>query len=276
MKLSVSSGVIDALDLGRAAVRADQEREAFGHQVFEADGAVFVTNADFPKIHNANYVRSVTVSTPEGIARLVRRADREFESCGHRCFEVDFTTPPAFEARLVCDGYEPRDFVLMAAEHLLAGRPKPADLRLVSDPRGWIDAKRLKRLDWAEVQRKAGGPPLEIVGEHLADIARLKSPPALHWHAWVDGKARGMAYAWVGRNGIGQVEDVFVEPEFRHRGLATALIHRCVEECRARGAGVVVIVADAQETPKRMYASMGFQPVAVKRRYVRYERGAGA
>jgi GNAT superfamily N-acetyltransferase len=107
------------------------------------------------------------------------------------------------------------------------------------------------------------------VGDRLALVARLKTPPDRKWLAYVDGAARGMASAWE-MDGVGQVEDVFVEPRSRHRGIATALIHHCVADCRARGAGAVVIVADAADTPQTMYAAMGFRPVATKRRYVLY------
>ena len=63
------------------------------------------------------------------------------------------------------------------------------------------------------------------------------------------------------------MEELYTQPEFRHRGLATALIHHCVADCRSHGAGSVVIVCAPGDTPKQMYAAMGFQPVAVKRNY---------
>jgi predicted GNAT family acetyltransferase len=66
---------------------------------------------------------------------------------------------------------------------------------------------------------------------------------------------------------MGQVEDLFTHPDFRHRGLATALIHHCVADARQQGAGPVMLVADAHDTPKDMYAAMGFRPVAAKREY---------
>lgn len=54
----------------------------------------------------------------------------------------------------------------------------------------------------------------------------------------------------------------------RPRGVATALIHRAVADCRARGAGPVLIVADVDDTPKRMYAALGFRPLAVEQKYL--------
>jgi GNAT superfamily N-acetyltransferase len=142
---------------------------------------------------------------------------------------------------------------------------------MAADERSWAEADRLKRLDWAEARAKIGLAPLPGVGDRLALVARLKTPPDRKWLAYVDGAARGMASAWE-VDGVGQVEDVFVEPAFRHRGIATALIHHCVADSRGRGAGAMVIVADAADTPQTMYAAMGFRPVATKRRYVLYPR----
>ena len=269
MKRSASSAAADMTDWARAAIRVDQAHEALGHRTFEADGAVYISNPTLPDIHVANYVRSVTAETPDAIERLLARAGREFSECPHRCFEVDLDTPAAFEARLVRGGYEPRGFVLMVLEGDLEGRPKAADLVVADDEHGWAAADRLKRLDWAEARAKLGLAPLPGVGDRLALAARLKTPPDRKWLAYVDGAARGMASVWE-VDGMGQVEDVFVEPAYRHRGIATALIHHCVAECRARGAGAVVIVADAADTPQTMYAAMGFRPVASKRRYVLY------
>jgi predicted GNAT family acetyltransferase len=81
-----------------------------------------------------------------------------------------------------------------------------------------------------------------------------------------------MASVWEGLQGVGQVEDVFVEPAYRSRGLATALMHRCVADGRARGSGALMLVADAADTPQAMYAAMGFRHTGTKRRYVRYRR----
>ena len=98
---------------------------------------------------------------------------------------------------------------------------------------------------------------------------RIKSPPVRFWLAYLDGEPRAYFASWEGTEGVGQVEDLFTHPDFRHRGLATALIHHCVADARAHGAGPVVIVADPTETPKRIYAAMGFRPVAVKRSYLK-------
>ncbi len=230
---------------GRVAIRVDQAHEALGHRSFEVAGAVFVKNPELPDIHVANYGHSVTASSPGEIDGLLALAEREFAGCPHRCFEVASDTPPPFEGRLISDGYDARNFVMMVLEGELAGRPRDADLRLAADGRDWEAADR------------------------------LKTPPDRKWLARMDGEARGMASVWDGLDGVGYVEDVFVEPAYRHRGLATALMHRCAADARARGIGALTLVADAADTPQAMYAAMGFRHVATKRRYVRYPKADG-
>ena len=50
------------------------------------------------------------------------------------------------------------------------------------------------------------------------------------------------------------------------RGIATALIAHAVGDARNRGAGPVLIGADPDDTPKHMYAAMGFRPFCLTHR----------
>jgi ribosomal-protein-alanine N-acetyltransferase len=96
---------------------------------------------------------------------------------------------------------------------------------------------------------------------------RLKCPPVQYLLAYDDGLAVGHCNFWEGLHGIGQVEDLFVHPSHRHQGIATALLSECVAGARARGSGPIVIVADPNDTPKAMYATFGWQPLAVCHQY---------
>lgn len=60
---------------------------------------------------------------------------------------------------------------------------------------------------------------------------------------------------------------MFVQPDYQHRGIATALLTHCVDDARAHGANEVVIVASPDDTPKQMYADLGWRPVALKRQW---------
>lgn len=65
------------------------------------------------------------------------------------------------------------------------------------------------------------------------------------------------------------MEDLFTLPGYRHRGLATALMHRCVTDCRERGARCVIVACNPTDTPKEMYRAMGFAPVALQSHYLK-------
>lgn len=244
------------------ALQVNAANLALGHELFEAEGATFVRDLRFPDVHDANHVTAVSVSTPEAIERLLARVEREYAHCQHRAFHTDFATPPEFEARLALDGLTREDSLVMLLEGELRAAAKPFDVRPLVDAGGWAEHARLHAADWAEHR-----PEEAEKGEMLAASNRGKSPPVRYFLGYVDGVARGYFNAWAGIDGVGQVEMLFVEKEYRRRGLATALIARCVAECRAQGAGPVVIVASATDTPKTMYAAMGFRPVALKRNW---------
>ena len=254
-------------DLTRRAVATDYGFMALGSERFDAEGATFIRNASVPLIRDANQVISVGASSANEIDRLLARADREYAGSPHRQFRIDFTASPEFEARLVLEGYERKDTLVMLLEGDLIGAAKPHDIRPVESEADWQAYSSLHEIDLREYAEKIPGGIEAPVVEQLMLARRVKSPPVRYWMAYVDGDARAYLASWEGLDGVGQVEDLFTHPEFRHRGLATALLHQCVADCRAHGAGPVVIAADALDTPKRMYAALGFRPVAISRTY---------
>ena len=262
-------------ELTSKALDVDAANLALGHETFEACGATFVRNRAYPLIYDANHVASICTSTPDEIHRLLARVEHEYEHAAHREFGVDFRTPPAFVARLLLDGYERRDSLVMLLEGELQSRPPDIEIRPVQTEVDWRDYAALKELDWLEHERRIKKAPDPAVGEALYAVARLKQPPAQYWFACLNGRPLAYFNSWGGTDGVGQVEDLFTHPKFRHRGLATALINHCVLECRRSGAGPVVIVADPTDTPKQMYAAMGFRPVAVYSHYLKRLPKAG-
>lgn len=256
------------------ALRVNEANLALGHETFAADGALFVRNTAFPEIYDANHVAHITAETPGGIERLLARVEREYAHCAHRQFHADQTTPAPFEARLLLDGYAKSEALVMLLEGELRCEPRTFDIQPIEDDAGWGAFASLAQLDWAEYRERTGLAEEASVGDTMSRVRRAKSPPLRYWLGYIDGAPRGYFSSWEGTEGVGQVEDLFVQREFRHRGLATALIGHCVRDSRARGAGGVVIVADPTDTPMRMYAAMGFRPVAVKREYRKILPGA--
>jgi GNAT superfamily N-acetyltransferase len=255
--------------LVRRAIAVDQANRSLGADVFQACGATFVRSRALPIIHDLNHVATVRVADAAGIDALMARVEQEYADCRHRQVVVDPETPPELEARLVLDGYDDVEASLvMLLEGALRGARRVHRIRRVDSEADWQAYARLKRLDWAERAARLGLGPLPEVGEGL--IAAYRAKTALrYWLALLDGEPRAFFSSWEGPDGVGQVEDLFVEQPFRHRGLATALLHHAVADARAHGAGPIVIIADATDTPKTMYAAMGFRPAAVLQKYTR-------
>jgi ribosomal protein S18 acetylase RimI-like enzyme len=255
--------IADALDTNAAILE-------LGNEVFDADGARLVRNRAAPDIRVANHVAAMEASSVAEIDTLLARVEREFDGFPHRMFHADFRTPPAFEARMLLEGYERGEELLMLLEGELRGTAKPFEIKAVDDDATWEQFHALQRIGWREFTERVGRADEDpAVGERMFGVYRAKSPPLRYWLACDEGTPAGHLSSWEGRNGVGQVEDLAVIAEHRHRGIATALLHHCVADARAHGAKSVVLNCDPTDTPKQMYAAMGWRPVAVGRRYRR-------
>jgi ribosomal protein S18 acetylase RimI-like enzyme len=255
----------------RAGQAADVNESwlALGNEVIELPGGRAVRNATLPARRDANHVQGVRAGTEAEIDELLRAADGVFAGGPHRAFYLDFRTPPAFEARLQLEGYERQDALIMLLEGELRQAAKPQEIRLCESDVDWAAYEELHEMDWLASNERPGTPNASWnprVG-FLSD--RMKSPPVRSWLAYSEGTPAAYFSSWEGPHGVGQVENLFTHPAYRHGGLATALLHHCVADARAHGAGPVVILCDPNDTPKEMYAALGFRPVAVKRAYWR-------
>jgi GNAT superfamily N-acetyltransferase len=255
-------------NLVQRALDASDEQTALGHERFEVEGATFVRNTKIPQKYYANHVERVTASSPDEIDRLIDRVNIEFEASSHRCFYVDRTTPPEFEAWLVLEGYERTDELVMLLTGDLLGIPNPYEIRHVQSDDEWH-----AYLGLVEVLEREDAPPegrrTAAQQEKFLATKQATCPPVRYWMAYLDGQPRAFFSSWTSSDGVGVVDDLFTHPDYRHRGLATTLIHHSISDCRDQGAGPVVIVADASDTPKNMYAAMGFRPIAVTSQYVK-------
>lgn len=80
--------------------------------------------------------------------------------------------------------------------------------------------------------------------------------------AWEDDQPVGHAHiAWSGTHlGLPEIQDVFVLPERRRRGIATQLAYAAEEEARARGwEGISLSVSQEDNAAARLlYAKLGY------------------
>ena len=261
--------------LARLAFAVNQANLAVGCDVFQADGATFVRNRDFARVRDANFVTHVEAESQADIERLLRRVEIEFADLNFRIFRLNFETPPAFEARLLLDGFEHgRNDLIMTLDGPLPEQRGAIEIKPIQDRADWKAYAEMKQIAFGEYQRQVGTNEDPAIVAQLVKLSVAKAPPVRYWMAYVEGIASGFFSSYVpslpGLGEIGQVEDLFVHPAFRHRGIATALVERCVADCREQGAEQVMLVCDPGDTPKQMYAAMGFQPVALQRAYRKF------
>lgn len=235
--------------------------------------ARFVRRPGAPSIWDANHVSGARGDGAD-VDTLLARAAEHYAGFPQLCFQCDPLTPTALEARLVLDGYSLHAELELLLEGELEARPGACQIRLAERDEDWERIVELSRIDHSEQGRRAERPPFsEQLTRDLVGGRRAKGPSVRTWLARADGVACAFLSSWPGGNGVGKVEDLFTRPDFRHRGIATALIVHAVEDARARGAGPVLIGADPNDTPRHMYAQIGFRPFLMRRRYVKGASG---
>lgn len=223
-----------------------------------------------PRIYDSNFAARVRAESEAEIDAVLEAADEIYTGFDHRQFLWDPATPLPFEARLQLDGYKPTDEVVLALEGALRARGPAVELRPVESDADW---EALTELCWLDHQEEVAQGfhdawPRAIT-EDVCAVKRLKAPAVRFFLARADGVDCAFFSSFPGENGVGKVEDLFTRADFRGRGIGTALIAACVEDARERGAGPVLIGARLNDTPKHMYAALGFRPLCYQRLYLR-------
>lgn len=70
-------------------------------------------------------------------------------------------------------------------------------------------------------------------------------------------------------DGIGQVDEVYTAKPHRGAGLASAVIRTAIAVARERGDDLIMILADADDWPQRLYERLGFETVDMSRSFTR-------
>lgn len=172
------------------------------------------------------------------------------------------------DAFLKLEGYEPLDdaFGMEGDETLTMFLPAAADIS------GWktnpeISVKKMEGPDFEQLEQhelKHYGP---LYGESFTvqNNRRLREKlPYLG--AYRNGKLVGSCYLYVS-GGYACMDSLLVDEEARHQHIATTLIKYIAETTRERGE-VLYLHADSDDTPKDMYAKMGFQTLDKVYEYV--------
>ena len=230
--------------------------------------AVASVDGQRPQVWDANQVRSVRAADPDDIDATLGWVESLYAGFPHRRVAVDGDTPDPFEARLSLDGWTMTPVIqgVLSGELDDARTPPGVTIDAVVGDDDWAAMERLTRLDHLDEAAKEGREPWEAeLTRSMVEHRRRKAPEVQAFVARLDGEEVGMFSALPGLDGMGLVEDLFVSPEARGRGISVALIRHCVADARSRGAHEVIIGSDPGDWPKRLYARLGFRPLFVER-----------
>ena len=138
---------------------------------------------------------------------------------------------------------------------------------VVRDAAGDDDMRAVRRLILAHADARGDTPGVEQI---RADAARLPGPYVPPrgglWIAVADTERIGCIALQPLPGGVGEVKRMFVDAEWRGRGVGRALLERLIEGARTRGyreirLGTLPEMTEAQA----LYRSVGFVPIEAYR-----------
>jgi GNAT superfamily N-acetyltransferase len=240
----------------RAICEAADVWASLGTESLRRAGVLFLRDVASPDVWDANHARIGGAGEPDAAA-FFETAEALYAHCAHRAVRFDpRARGGALEAELLRRGYQCELFLLMALEgppHGMPGEARVADVETEAD---WATFARLKQAEFT-------GDHLDLPGTAWRDHLRRKAP-ATTWIASLDGEPVGLFSSLV-HGEVALLEDLFVLPTARRRGVATTLVAHAVERAYRAGASLCFLSARADDTPKDMYARMGFRAVGVTR-----------
>ena len=274
------SGVAEHSSLTTRATRTEAAYYELGNRVEDGATARFVSNRETPSVWDNNCATRIRAATPPEVDDLMVEMQRRYRDNDRLVFKLDGLTPSAVEARMILEGYEvdlmvhlvlPEEESVRDISTLPARARRAIEVRPVETESDWSSLALLARADDVEAAAKQGREPWsQDVTDQLVARKRQRADALPFFLARLDGLDVGHGCAWRGTtdDGVGMVEDLFTDPDHRHMGVASALIAHGVGYARAGGAGPIMIGAAAADTPRLMYAAMGFRPTFTSRTYL--------
>ncbi len=238
-----------------AVLEAFDARHACGALTEERHGALFLRDDRFPNVYDANHVRRVATADAE-IPRLLDAVERVFADRHYRSFRLDArVVAPSLESQLALRGHQPSAEILMTLAGDVRGRAAHVRIEPIEGENAWRRWRALKQQD-------ERAPWFIRIGDEWVAYVRRSAPAVTYFGAFDGPDLLGYFSIFV-HGGVGYLEDLLVAPAARQRGVATALVTSCASEAHRRGAQLVFLPAAAGDTPKAMYAAMGFVPIGI-------------
>jgi predicted GNAT family acetyltransferase len=249
--------------LRRASAFEETLREQCADRILPLPWGRAVFNRALNRVWELNVVRVERGGI--AINDLVAEADRLQGGAGlaHRRIvvldeEAGAALTPGFEER----GWKTDCFVYMV--HGSEPPVGPKTVRVEEVEREAVDPLRE-----TIIRAEPWGDDDEVVRQLLRSSELVaKAGRGRQFAVLVDGKPVSAADLYSdGRTA--QIEDVATVPDYRGRGLATAVVLQALNEAARAGHEFVFLIADDTDWPKELYAKLGFEPVGRKFAFLR-------
>jgi len=239
---------------------------SLAEEVHKVDGGWLLRTPALPQVWDLNQLHLTRPVTP---AVAVALSDALQSNLTYRCFQVDVDPRSSAEEAFRSTGWNVDRDVYM----VLASSPEPpidaSDIEELNEDEAttlmslWVEEDHpgispSSRAQLEEASRREG----RLWGERCFGIfAADRSPLAMT-------KLRtNESVAWV--------EDVFTAPWARRQGHARRLVSLAASLAAARNPDLTFIIADDNDWPKELYASIGFRPVGWTGSFHREVSGTG-
>lgn len=236
-----------------------------GLDAVEQDGVTIVQTPAHPQTWDMNFVEAGPNADPQAVLRALNET---FDAASSWVVHIDSLTDPGVEAALALAGFR-EETVLIEMLAVRPSTPRPS-ARVTLTPVGdanWSGFAALADADMREGKRT--GEYDARVAAGLMEGMRRRLGACDYWVLEEDGTAIGYGMTAVCPNGLGLIENLFTLPEHRGRGVMSGFILEAAERLRAAGCDGVFLDAHAHDTPKHLYARLGFAPVALTRTWVK-------
>ena len=220
------------------------EYYSLASDVTDQHSAYFLRNDAAPTRYDGNHVRRIRHG--DGVDALFEAIDTFYAHLPYRSVRTDWFTPPAIEARLMLEGYIQDAEIVMAITEPPRGQPAEVEVREV--PHDDPAFRALLAHEWAE----------DFDGQWALHTRR---GDAFKWYVAMHGTEAIGHFSQRTAGHLAYMESLYVHPDHRLRGVATALVQHTDAAARADGATLTFLPCFWQDTPRHMYAKMGFEPV---------------
>jgi len=257
-------------EIARIVSEAYRWQRRLGNTLITAPHCHIIADPSRPQVWDCNHADAVTAEADAAIDAVLAAMNLHLHHTPWRVVHTDGFTSDAFLARLVLEDFEERPVTIqMVLRGELTARGPEIALRSVTSDADWAALHDLVRADHVEGRRTAA---LDLSPDFTGNVVtafRAKSSD-YHFHLAIKNDMP-MAYGACAAapNGAGIIEDLFTLPSARRQGIATAMIAAFTDRLRTAGCHTIFLGALATEPPKRLYHSLGFQPVGLARSWVR-------